>query len=449
MQFEFSTEFQLGILKFIVKDRDGDKALALVKEEYFELLPHAIIFKAISDFKNKVGKIPGELLLIEELNSLFLQTAYRESLSEFDKDSIVNTVKGLFKTPLEDGDIIIQRIAKFASYAKMKEVVENVDLNNYDSYAVFANKVQDALALTKINYEDTGTLLLAEIKDRQLKRRLNSYIVPTPFRQINKLTNAGGYSPGSIIVILDKPKNLKTATLVNWTRGYLRMKQKVFYVDFENGQEEITTRLEQSLSGLDKNSILDGTQDKKVQKVLRRYKRMGGEVFIRRLPAYSNVFDIQAEMDNIYKKYGIRFTRLVVDYIGLMSSTTHKLDDRERISDAYLDIANLALKNGIEQVITAHHVIREAEKRESTKYKDTDIAKCIDIIRHVQAIFGLNRDEEEKEANIIRMEIVAQRDGLPNGHALFFGDINTQRMEEFTINQIQEYDNLHKSGYTE
>lgn len=443
MKFEFSHEFQLETLRFILKDRDGEKGFILIKEEYFELLPHAILFRAISNFRNKIGKIPGELFLLEELRALFKEREFSEALTEYDKDSLNNTVKELFRNPVQDGDLLVGKIAQFASYAKMKDVVENVDLDNYESYEGFASRVQEALSLTRIEHEDTGTLLLAEIRDRQLKRRMQSYVIPTPFRQINKLTNAGGYSPGSIIVILDKPKNLKTAMLVNWARGYLRQKQKVFYVDFENGQEEITTRLEQSIAGLDKKSIVEGTEDKKVQKVVRRYKRMGGEIFIRRLPAYSSALDIQAEMDTIYKKYGIRFTRLVIDYIGLMSSISRKFDDKDRISDAYLDIANLALKNQIEQVITAHHIVREAEKREETHYRDTDIAKCIDIVRHAQAIYGLNRTEDEKEVGIVRMEIVAQRDGVPRGRALFFGDIERQRVEEFTNHQILEYERLH------
>jgi replicative DNA helicase len=446
LKFEFSEEFQLEVIRFILKDRDGIKAFKLVKEEYFEFLNHAVLIRAISNFHRKLGRVPGELMLLEELRDLFKTQEFHEALSEKDKEGLTALSKEIFKKPVQDGDVLIQKVAKFASYAKMKDVVENVDLENYDTYSNFSSKVQDALALTRIDNEDKGTLLLSEIRDRQLKRRYKSSVIPTPFRQINKLTNAGGYSEGSIIVILDKPKNLKTAFLINWARGYLRMKKNVFYVDFENGQEEITTRLEQSLAGVNKKTIVEGLEDKKVQKVMRRYKRLGGEILIRRLPAFSTVFDIQAEMDLIYKSEGIRFHVLVIDYAGLMGSTTRKLDDKDRISDAYLDLANLANKNKIEHVITAHHITREGEKREATKYKDIDIAKCIDIVRHAQAIYGLNRTEEEKENDIIRAEIVAQRDGVPVGRALFFGDIEVQRMEEFTNQQIQEYEHLHETS---
>jgi hypothetical protein len=227
--------------------------------------------------------------------------------------------------------------------------------------------------------------------------------------------------------------------LINWARGSLRDKKRILYIDLENGMDEILIRLEQSISKLDKTTLLEGTQDPKIQKIFRRYARLKGEIFVQRLPAYSTVADISILMDELYRSHGIRFNTLIIDYMGIMGCLSKKQDDKERISDVYLEVANLALQYDIEHVITAHHIVREAEKRESTKYKDIDIAKCIDIVRHAQVIFGLNRTVEEREANIIRLEIVAQRDGVPAGRALFIGDIPLQKIDEMTVSQETEY----------
>ena len=115
-------------------------------------------------------------------------------------------------------------------------------------------------------------------------------------------------------------------------------------------------------------------------------------------------------------------------------------DETERINRAYLDVSNFALKNDIEHIWTANHIKRDAEKRTRTKYIDTDIAKCMDIIRHAQAIFGLNRSPEEQEKGILRMELVAQRDGYQFGRALFHADPVLQRMVEFTAPEIKEFE---------
>jgi hypothetical protein len=442
VKFDFSIEFQFEVLRFICKDRDGSKALALVKEGYLELLPHAVIYRGISDFYKKFKRVPGEIFLKDELRLLFKQRDFNEALSFQDQDSILLLVKDIFNRTVRDGDILLRKVAEFASYAEMKSTLESIELDNFNSYKRFSEEVQKALRIADTQTDDLGTLLLKEIRQRQVKRRTTSFVVPTPFRQINNLTNAGGYAPGSIIVILDKPKNLKSAMLINWARGYLRQKKKVLYIDMENGRDEIVVRLEQSLAGVTKQEILEGTSDKKVQKILRRYNRLGGEVYIQRLPAYSTSADISALMEEVYRTHGIRFDSLIIDYIGIMGSLSRKFDDKDRISDAYLDIANLALQYKLDHVVTAHHITREGEKREVTKYRDIDIAKCIDIIRHAQAIFGLNRSPEEKEAEIIRMEIVAQRDGVPNGRALFISDIPVQKINEMTIAQESEYQEI-------
>ena len=122
-----------------------------------------------------------------------------------------------------------------------------------------------------------------------------------------------------------------------------------------------------------------------------------------------------------------------------MAATTGKVDDHNRIADAYLDLANLAVANDLEHIWTPHHIPKDAYSREKTKYKDSDLAKCTEIGRHVHAIWGLNRDEEEEENNIMRMELVTQRDGKSTARALFHVNYSTQRADEFTKAQIKEY----------
>lgn len=81
---------------------------------------------------------------------------------------------------------------------------------------------------------------------RQLMRRVDPDIIPTPYWQLNNLSNGGGYSKGSIFVILDKPKAKKTFALINISRGYLTMKKNVLYIDTENGKNQIMERMVQS-----------------------------------------------------------------------------------------------------------------------------------------------------------------------------------------------------------
>jgi len=439
-KFEFGTDYQEDLLRFTVTDRDGWKALELYQDSYFVLTEHAVVAHCLKKYWQKKRRIPGPVILKEELNDMFKHKDYVNLLTVDDRKNIINLVSDLYGTHARDGEEILSRCEKFASYIELKDTIETINLKDFAQYEAFATKVVKAIRIKDKRKNVEGTFLIRDIKNRQLKRLDSNPIVPTPFRQINDLTNAGGYAKGSIIVILDKPKQSKTAMLIQVARGYLRQKKNVFIADIENGEDELSIRLEQSVSKKTKKQLLSGEFDKLVQKVLRKYKRLGGDVYIKRFPAFSSTYDIQAEMDRIYREYGIRFQILLVDYAGMMSSTTKKDDDTQRISDVYIDLANLALFNDLHHIWTPHHVVREAGKRESTRYRDTDIAKCIDIVRHAQAIYGLNRNDDERENGVMRMELMVQRDGKQFGRAVFHADQDCQRMDEFTVPQRKEYD---------
>lgn len=445
-KFTFTLEWQLDLINFITIDRYGNKALELIDADYFALLPHAIIVKGIEKFYKREGRIPGKTFLREELLSLFRTKDYVNALSKEEKSDIINLIDNLYQ-PTRDGDLILRDVAKWASYIELKDEIESIDLMDFDAYTDFANKITKAINIRESSKQEaSGTFLIKDIETRQLARQDSPTVIATPFRQINRITNAGGYDKGSIIVILDRPKRAKTAMLVNVAKGYMKMKKKIFVVDLENGQESLAMRFEQSVAGVTKKELLAGKYDRYVKKVLRKYKRLGGEIYIKRFPAFTTTTrDLQKEIDLAYQLYGITFNDMIIDYPGIMGSLSNKQDDTERISDVYVDITNLVLRNNIEHTWVAHHVVRAAEKRMPTIYQENDIAKCIDIVRHVHAIFGLNRNEQEEEAGIVRMELISQRDGLPHGRALFNSDLEVQRISEMTADEIKTYHSVNEA----
>ena len=443
IKFEFGTDFQFDLLKYAVQDRDGYRVIKKFSDGYFTLIEHAVIAKVLKDYWNNNSRVPGQVLLKEEIRQLLNSREYAKVITKEDEEGIIQSIKPMYKEIVQDGDKILEKATEFKSYVELKYVIENVDLKNFDGYQALQRKIQTAITDEDKVKDEAGTALIADIKERQFDRQDNKTIIPTPFKQLNYLTNAGGYSRNSIMVILDKPKKFKTGMMINIARSYLRMKKMVLYVDLENGEGELSTRLEQSVTKKTKREILSGEHDDKVQKILRKFKRMNSEVVIKRFPSLSTTTDdVQHFMDEQYRQYGRRFHVLIFDYIGLMGSKSGKDDDTARIADAYLDVANLGVKNDIEHIWTSHHVKREAEKRMKSKYTANDIAKCIDIVRHVQAVFGLNRSEEEEEAGYQRLEIVEQRDGKPNGKAVFAVDLDRQRADELSFKERKEYDDI-------
>lgn len=450
-KFKFTIDYQWALLKYIVLDNNGERAIKKIKDSFFTLIEHQVIAYALIVIYKKLKKIPGEIILKEKIRTLLNTKLYINLVTKDEQKNILNLVTKLYIGNVQDGDEIYAYAKDFAKYVNIKEVIENIDLNNFTEYPAFSRKIQFAITDEDELDDSTSSLLFSNVRERQLRRKENFTIKPTPIKQINAITNAGGYEKGSILVLLDKQKKGKTAALVNLGRGYVKLRKKVLYIDLENGQDSIMTRFEQSIMKLDKRQILSGEFDDRVQRKLRKYKRIGAEIVIERLPALTtNANTIQERIDFYYNQYGMRFQVLIVDFIGKMGSLSKKDDDTARISDAYIDVANLVEKNNIEHCWTAHHVTRDAaEKRMATKYRPTDTAKALDINRHVQAIFGLNRNKEEEEAGFARMELIEQRDGFSHGRAVFHIDLNTQRMDELSISARKQYDNDYYNNITD
>lgn len=440
-KFKFNLDFQEDLLSYTVQDKYGYKALQLYDDTYFTTVEHSVIAYTLKRYFKANNKLPMLSIFLEELNKTYNSPRFRDLITNDDIKEINGIGRAIFSKQVHDGDEILKLTDKFSQYVELKDVLENIDLQNFDDYENFSRGVQKAIKPRfETNKVVTSTYLIANIRDRQLERQVRPSVLPTPIKQINDITNAGGYEKGSIIVILDKPKQFKTGAVINIAKGYVRMGKNVVFFDMENGLDSIAARLEQSISNLNKKELLSGEHDQKIQKKLRKYKRVGGEILIKRLPAYSSVNDMKACLDEEYRETGFRPHVLIADYAALMSCTTGKKDDTERISDVYLDLANLGQEYDIEHIYTPHHVTKDGYSRESTRYAIKDIAKCTDIVRHVHAIIGLNRNQEEYENDVLRMELVVQRDGFPSGRALFHMNGENQSITEFTRAQRKMYD---------
>jgi replicative DNA helicase len=442
-KFQFDTEFQESIIKYTLTDKAGYKALELYKPEYFDLAEHIIIAQVLKTYyRRKRRVLNNPVVIMESIRKLSKNRKYREFLKPADLKNIGTLLKSLTKGLVKNGDEIIENCMNFARYVELRECLEEVDLEDFGNYATFLTKAKKAINIGSEFTESKGTFLVEDLRARQIARKNRDGIYPLPFRQLNALTNAGGYNSGMVGVILDKPKALKTAMLVNITRMYMQKKKNVIVFDLENGEEQYSQRLEQSIMRIDKRALLEGEFDYKISKTFRKYKRLGVETIVKKLPAYTTTADtLRYWLDFYRNEYGFYAEYMVIDYVGKMGALSGVKDDTQRISDAYVDVDNLCKEYGIIHTWTGHHVKREGYARKATRYRDDDTAKCIDINRHIDIMVGLQQTDEEREQGLVRMEIIVQRDGLPEGTTWLRVHPELQRFDELTRAEITQIEN--------
>lgn len=442
-KFTFSPEFQLEILRYIIKDKEGGLILKRIKPNYLVLIEHSIICEGIIKYYKKQNKIPSENVLKEVIKELLEGKQYADLVTKDDIPNIDRVISNLYHLPLSDADYIKEKIYQFSTYVEMKNLNDSFDLDNFEQYEEYSRKIEKILQKSKPKKEDEPAYMIRDIVERQFKRQSEPSVIPCPFRQMNALTNAGGYPEHSVNVILDKPKAKKTFFMVNLARGYLRMGKSVYYVDTENGKDQILDRFIQSSINKTKKELYSGEYDKLESKHLRKLARFGVELVVERVPAM--ITDCNYIRDKIvkFRNQEIDIKVLFVDYAGKLASIARDKEDFDRISNVYIDLQNLAEELNLEIVWTAHHITREGKKHRATRYDENDISGSIAIIRNAQTIFGLNSTAQEEQDDILRAELVVQRDGLPSGRALFKCDVERQRCKEFTRDERENYDKIY------
>ena len=238
MKFKFTTDFQFDLLRYTVLDKNGYKAIELYDDSYFTLTEHSVIAYALKGYYKRKKVIPGRTILIEELLKTFDHREFVNNLTDEDRKEILSITDAIFKGSVKDGDDILENTERFAQYVDVKHEVENVDLLDYEQYEVFSRKIQKAISPRIQSIEEKGSFLVQDVRIRQIRRKERTSIIPLPWPQLNRLTNAGGYARGSILVVLDRAKKFKTGALVNIAVKYIKRKKTVLVIDLKNGEDE-------------------------------------------------------------------------------------------------------------------------------------------------------------------------------------------------------------------
>lgn len=441
VKFSFTVDFQLEVLRYLIQSKDSMRVIGKVKPGYFTLIEHFLIMGGLSRFWRSKKRVPSETILLENIHNLLMKKEYVDLVTKEDIPNITRIIHNLYNQPLKDEDVISENVWKFIAYIEMKTLNEQMDFSDFNRYDEYQSKVWNIIRNTRPTKEDEPLFMVKGVIQRQLKRAIDPDVIPTPYWQLNNLSNGHGYDKGSIFVLLDRPKAKKTFALVNTARGYLSMKKNVLYIDTENGKNQIMERMVQSTLNKTKSDILSGEYDKMEKQHMRKYKRLGVEFIVERVPALiGDTNTIRNIITKLKNEQGITINVLVVDYAAKLASTTRDVEDIKRINQVYIDLDNLADELELDAIWTAQHITREGSKHKETKYEDNDIASSISIVRNAQCILGLNSTAEEEAHNIQRLEVVVQRDGKPNGRCLFNIDPERQRWKEFSREARKAYD---------
>ncbi len=227
----------------------------------------------------------------------------------------------------------------------------------------------------------------------------------------------GGLTAGELGVFVAPPGGGKSMALVGVTAHVMNLGGTVAYYSFEMSEPDIVDRIDSAVTGVPMQQLRQQAEDvkRRVDGWLRRCK--GGCVVKKFAARVTSAKDVRAHLQYLRAERSVCPTVLVFDYADKMASSDGQRyeKDHQIVGAVYDEVRNLGAEFGCPawtasqtnaegdeaKVATGHHIARAREK-----WANADV------------MVSINRTEEEKQMEQVRLHIIKARytvDGITIG----------------------------------
>ena len=244
----------------------------------------------------------------------------------------------------------------------------------------------------------------------------------------------GGCADGEMLIWLAPPGVGKTSLLINQGVEMAKAGSRVLHITLEINKAKCRQRVDQKLTGLTSTERLG--RIKQTVAARRALTATGGEYYIKDWCSRNVTCDDIRTLVRNMRAQGEEVDTVCVDYLELMApSQFNRNGERFNFSLVAKEMRRLANELGI-KFITAWQVNRVgADKHVIGK---TDVSECWDIVKHADIIMGLNQNEKELQGNVLRVNIIKQRESTARPLEYYYSDLDRMVIYEMNEGDLDE-----------
>lgn len=300
--------------------------------------------------------------------------------SEYNKHII--KLRKFLRNPIDE-KLILRMLGNKLVRNKILEIIPTLSKLQLDDFSELKQVIKEAESLPRKSEGITMEQFSENIVDYALYKEIELEKFPTPLNKVYLY-------PGEVGIIQAVPKGGKTTCLVNIASLAIVHGVKVGFWELERPMEEMMERFALRLIG---------TQDFK--KAAKRIKLFGGELVLRVDP-YCTPRALRSWCIN--EKIGM----LVVDYFDYIKIRKMK-ERRFEISEIYQFSRELAKEMNIPVWTASQSVVKSGKKKylDMADLEEAKIAKA----GIASLVVGMSQNEDEKEENVARANIVVSTHG--------------------------------------
>lgn len=287
--------------------------------------------------------------------------------------------------------------------------------------------------------------------------------IPTGFTRLDDLT--AGFHPGQMIVVASRPAMGKTAFILTMSRNMaVNYEKPVAIFSLEMDAIELVNRLISAEAEIESSKLKKGKlSDEEVEKMYKKTEQLSkAKIFIDDTPALT-VFELRAKCRRLKARHDIQM--VVIDYLQLMSGSSHGGNREQEISAISRSIKSIAKELGI-PILALSQLSRAVETRGGDKKPQlSDLRESGAIEQDADMVmflyrpeyYGIEVDEMGNSTKGIAEVIVAKHrgGGLDNIRLQFIGQFtkfsNWEENQFYSPPQLMENKSSlrKKSGFDE
>lgn len=334
-------------------------------------------------------------------------------------------------------------LEEFENFTKQKElqraILKSADMLDSGQFEQVEKIIKDAvqISLTK----DMGTDYFADPRSRLLKLKENNGQISTGFRDLDRLL-FGGMNKGELNIFAGNSGTGKSIWLqnlaVNWTLAGLNG----VYITLELSEELTSMRIDSMISNIPSKMIFKDLDD--VEAKIKLVSHRAGSLYVKYMPAQSNVNDMRAYIKELQIKTGRDIDFIIVDYLDLLMPVSVKVSPSDLfIKDKYVseELRNFARELDI-LFVTASQLNRGAV--EEIEFDHSHISGGISKINTADNVFGIYTSRAMRERGMYQLQFMKTRSSSGVGEKINFSfDISSLRIGDMDQSD-QEGDPIYK-----
>lgn len=369
--------------------------------------------KAIYNHIHTLQNIAVDDLTIDDLR-MEVQAAHAKSPER--RDELLDVVDTMEAVGLPEQELLEHYVRRFVereiAYKAAWYISNKADSDEFD-----VNHAADLLARAV----DTGSVIdskVTSIMDAALGAG-DDRVSVCSLGLSDKLDGIlrGGVGAGELLVLLAGPARGKTSYLWKVATSAAQQGMNVLGITLEISESKCVRRIDQCLTGLTSDELVTARSAVRSARA-----NIPGNLWIKDWSYRGVTTDDIGALVKRMGKNGDHVDMLMVDYLELVRPTTYNRNaERHNYARVVQDMRALAVELQI-PVVTAWQVNRAGS--DAWLVTEKDISECWDVIKIADIILGLNQTPQDKAENLMRINVIKQREGTARPQIALYSDLD-------------------------